>query len=177
MLNPMPLSLPPKSSPLSELVIAQKYCVEAVKKCHSFQVFAQKMHSHPTPLHPFIIVGPFTKWGVYFMDYSPTSTGGNQHIIVVVDYFTKWVEAMPTIKYDGKTATFFVFNQIIALFRIPRDIVTDHGNHFQNEMMKELASKLGFKHDHSSPYYTQYNIQFFYEENISMAWGKPQQMK
>jgi transposase InsO family protein len=60
---------------------------------------------------------------------------------------------------DGKTATFFVFNQIIAWFRIPKEIVTDHGSHFQNEMMTELASKLGFTHDHSSPYYPQENGQ------------------
>jgi hypothetical protein len=58
---------------------------------------------------------------------------------VVIDYFTKWAKAMPIVKSDGKTATFFVFNQIIARFGIPKEIVIDHGNHFQNEMMKELA--------------------------------------
>jgi hypothetical protein len=87
------------------------------------------------------------------MDYNPASVGWHQHINVVVDYFTKWVESMPTIKFDGKTATFFVFNQIIARFKIPRDIVTDHGSQFHNEMMEELTSKLGFKHGHYSPYY------------------------
>jgi IS30 family transposase len=111
------------------------------------------MHSHPTPLHPVIIVDPFTKWGVYFMDCNQALAGGPNHIIVVMDYFIKWAEAMPTIKSDGKTAAVFVFNQIIARFGIPRDIVIDHGIHFQNEMMKELEPKLGFKHDHSSPYY------------------------
>jgi hypothetical protein len=130
-----------------------KDCVEAVNKCHPFQVFARKIHSHPAPLHPVIIIGPFTKWGIDFMDCNPASVGGHQHIIVVMDYFTKLAEAMHIIKYDGKTKTFFIFNQIIARFRIPRDIVTDHGSHFQNEIMKDLASKLGFKHSHSSPYY------------------------
>jgi hypothetical protein len=72
---------------------------------------------------------------------------------VAVDYFTKWDEAMPTVKSDGKTAPFFVFNSSIAWFGLPSEIVTDHGSHFQNEMMEELASKLGFKHGHSSPYY------------------------
>jgi hypothetical protein len=64
---------------------------------------------------------------------------------------------MPTVKYDGKTATFFIFNQIIARFSILSDILTDHGSHFQNEMMEELAAKMGFKHGHSSPYYPQKN--------------------
>ena len=66
---------------------------------------------------------------------------------------------MPIVKFDGKTVAFFVFNQIIARFGISSEIVTDHGSHFHNEMMKELASKLGFKHDHSSPYYPQENGQ------------------
>jgi transposase InsO family protein len=52
-----------------------------------------------------------------------------------------------------------VFNQIIAQFGIPSEIVTDHGSHFQNEMMVEIASKLGFRHDYSSPYYPQENGQ------------------
>jgi hypothetical protein len=82
------------------------------------------------PRHSVIIIGPFTKWGVDFMDCNPTSVGGNQHIIVVIDYFTKWEDTMPTIKYDGKTTSFFVFNKIIAQFGIPREIVTDHGSHF-----------------------------------------------
>jgi transposase InsO family protein len=66
---------------------------------------------------------------------------------------------MPTVKSDGKTATFFVLNQIISWFHIPSDIFTDHGSHFQNEMMVEVASKLGFKHGQSSPYYPQENGQ------------------
>jgi transposase InsO family protein len=115
------------------------------------------MRSHPTPLHPVIIVDPFTKWGVDFFDCNPTSVGVHQHIIVVINYFTKWVEAMPTVKSNAKTASFFVFNQIIIWFGIPGEIFTDHGSHFQNEIMVELAYKLGFRHGHSSPYYPQEN--------------------
>jgi hypothetical protein len=73
-------------------------------------VFTCKIHSHPPSLLPIINVGPFNKWGVDFMDCNPASTGGDHHIIVVMDYFTKWVEAMPTVKYDGETATFFLYS-------------------------------------------------------------------
>jgi hypothetical protein len=111
------------------------------------------MRSHLTALHPVIRVGPFTKWVVDFVDCNPTSVGGHQHIIMAIEYFTKWVEAMPTVKSDGNIVAFFVFNQIIARFEISSETVTDHGSHFHNEMMEELAYKLGFKHGHSSPYY------------------------
>ena len=91
------------------------------------------------------------------MDCNLASAGGNHHIIVVVDYFMKWVEAMPTVKSDGETAAHFIFNQIITQFGIPKDLVTDHGRHFHNRMMEELASKLGYKQEHSSSYYPQVN--------------------
>ena len=73
------------------------------------------------------------------------SAGGHKHIIVAIDYFTKWAEAMPTFKVDRETATFFIFNQIITRFDIPKDIVTDHGSHFQNSMMTKLTTMLGFR--------------------------------
>jgi transposase InsO family protein len=66
---------------------------------------------------------------------------------------------MPTFKDDGETTTLFLFNQIIARFDIPREILTDHGSHFQNKVMSELTSKLGLRQEHSSPYYPQVNGQ------------------
>ena len=64
---------------------------------------------------------------------------------------------MPTFKDDGETAALFLFNHIIAHFGVPREIVTDHGSHFQNKMMFELTSNLGLRQEHSSPYYPQVN--------------------
>ena len=90
---------------------------------------------------------------------NPTSSGGHGYIIVAVDYFTKWDEAMPTYAEDGKTATIFLFNHIIARFGVPQSIVIDHGFHFRNQMMEELSAKLGFCHENSMPYYPQANGQ------------------
>ena len=117
------------------------------------------MQLHPAMLFLVISVGPFMKWGVYYMMCKPSSTGGHKYIIVAVDYFTKWAEAMPTFKADGETTTFFVFKQIIARFGIPKVIVTEHGNHFQNSMMTKLTTMLGFRQEHSSSYYPQANGQ------------------
>jgi hypothetical protein len=95
-----------------------KDCIESVKKCHPCQVFSRKMRAHPTPMFPVITVGPFTKWGIDYTTCNPPSARGHRYIIVAVNYFTKWVEAMPTFKDDGETATLFLFNQIIARFGV-----------------------------------------------------------
>ena len=91
------------------------------------------------------------------MHCRPTSAEGHGYTIMAVDYFTKWAEEMPTYAEDGKTVALFLFNHIIARFGIPRAIVTDHGSHFQNNMMAELSVKLGFHHDNSTTYYPKAN--------------------
>jgi hypothetical protein len=53
-------------------------------------------------------------------------------MIIVVNYFTKWDEAMPTFLNDGHTTALFLFNLIITRFGVPRVIVIDHGAHFKN---------------------------------------------
>ena len=93
------------------------------------------------------------------MHCKPTSATGHGYIIIAIDYFTKWVEAMPTYAEDGKTTTLFLFNHIIAIFEVPQSIVIDHGSHFYNQMMEELSTKLGFHHENSTPYYPQANGQ------------------
>ena len=91
------------------------------------------------------------------MHCNPTSAGGHGYIIVAIDYFTKWARAMPTYAEDGKTATLFLLNHIIARFGVPRSIFTDHRSHSHNQMMEELSAKLGFRHENSTPYYPQAN--------------------
>jgi hypothetical protein len=109
-----------------------KDCIEAVKKFPPCQVFNNKACTHPTTQHPIIVIGPFSKWGIDFMQCNPTSAGGHGYIIVVIDYFTKWAEAMPTFLNDGYTTSLFVFNHIITHFGVPHAIVTDHSSHFKN---------------------------------------------
>ena len=52
-------------------------------------------------MHLVVSVGPFSKWGIDFMTCNPRSSEGHGYIIVVVDYFTKWAEAMPTFNNIG----------------------------------------------------------------------------
>jgi hypothetical protein len=85
--------------------------------------------------------------GHRFHDMSPSLGQGACYIIVAVDYFMKWAEAMPTFDNTGNTAALFLFNHVIARFGVPQAIVTDHDSHFRIFMMSELNEKLGLRHD------------------------------
>ena len=88
--------------------------------------------------------GSFTKWGIDFTTCNPPSERNRKYIIVAIDYFTQRAEAMATFKNDGEIRALILFNQVISQFSIPKEIVTDHGSHFENQLMSKLALKLGF---------------------------------
>jgi hypothetical protein len=85
------------------------------------------------------------------MTCNPPSRNGHKYIVVAVDYFTKWVEAMPTFNNTEDTVSRFFFNHVISCFGIPLTVSSDHGKHFENEVFAELSSHLGFSHEFSSP--------------------------
>eukprot|EP00253_Pinus_taeda_P005028 PITA_05028 len=136
-----------------------KNCITTVRSCHACQIFDPKSRKPPAPLQPVVAVGLFTKWGIDFITCNPTSARGHGYIIVAIDYFTKWAEAMPTLNNNCKMVALFFFNHVIYRFSVPQAIVIDHGSHFRNHMMVELAAKLGLSHDSSTLYYLQANGQ------------------
>ena len=84
---------------------------------------------------------------------------GKQYIIVIVDYFIKWEEAIPTFKVNGEMVAYFIFHQVITIFSILNKFVMNHGSHFQNRMMIGLTTFLGFKEHHSSSIYLEVNAE------------------
>eukprot|EP00253_Pinus_taeda_P021597 PITA_21597 len=70
---------------------------KAVKNCHECQIFEGKQKLQPLPLKPIEISAPFQHWGLDFIrEIHPTSSGQHRWILTATDYFTKWIEAIPT---------------------------------------------------------------------------------
>jgi len=44
------------------------------------------------------------KWGIDFTTCNTPSTWNHKYIIVAIDYFMKWAEAMPTFRNDSETS-------------------------------------------------------------------------
>ena len=69
-------------------------CVSYAKKCHKCQIYGDKIHVPPSPLHVMTAPWPFSMWGMDVIGpISLKASDGHRFIFVVIDYFTKWVEA------------------------------------------------------------------------------------
>ena len=71
---------------------------------------------------------------------------GNLHILLVVDYVSKWVEAIACPKNDANTVVGFIQRNILSRYGAPRTIISDKGSHFANKFFAKLMSSYGVRH-------------------------------
>ena len=87
------------------------------------------------------------------------SSFGNIHILLVVDYASKWVEATTCPRNDAITVVGFIQRNILSKFGAHRTIIIDEGSHFTNKVFAKLMSKYGIKHLMGLTYHPQSNGQ------------------
>src|SRR3954463_13766755 len=94
------------------------------------------------------MVGPLKK----------SSKGGRTHLLVAVDKFTKWIEAVPITNSTALTAINFI-KSIIFRFGVPHNIITDNGTNFTAAEFKNFCEELGIKINYASIAHPQSNSQ------------------
>ena len=77
--------------------------------------------------------------------------------MTTTDFFTKWVEAIPTRNATDKVIMEFIEENILSRFGCPQKIVTDNAKSFKSKAMGEFCEKNGILLKHSTPYYPQGN--------------------
>ena len=85
------------------------------------------------PLQNIMEVEVFDCQGIDFMGPFPSSVG-NEYILVVVDYVSKWVEVVATPRNDAKTMVKFMKKNIFTRLGVPRILINDGGSHFCNAL-------------------------------------------
>uniref|UniRef100_A0A2N9FYK3 RNase H type-1 domain-containing protein n=1 Tax=Fagus sylvatica TaxID=28930 RepID=A0A2N9FYK3_FAGSY len=73
----------------------KKDTADFVKSCHTCQLQANLIHTHPTSLQNMATPWPFHTWGLDLIGPINPSSGGYIWILVATEYFSKWVEGHP----------------------------------------------------------------------------------
>ena len=102
------------------------------------------------PLTPLPVVGPFERWNMIFLKLSKTKDG-YLYLFLMVDSFTKWVEAFPMKTQEASEVAKIIFRESIARFECPRILVSDRGRNFMSTLVFDIARQ------HTSSYHPQTN--------------------
>ena len=129
-----------------------------VKSCDRCQRVGSLTRKQEMPLTGVFPVELFDVWGMDFMGPFPISNGYS-YILLVVEYVSKWVEAIPTRTSDAKVVQKFIMSHIFSRFGTPRVIISDGGAHFCNKIVEKCLKKYGVQHRKTLAYHPQANGQ------------------
>lgn len=83
---------------------------------------------------------PFQFLHLDFIELSPCM--GKKWCLMIIDSFSRWVEAFPSAKADGLTVAKALVKDIIPRFGVPSRLYSDNGSHFVNEIIDHLTKTL-----------------------------------
>ncbi|XP_071700195.1 uncharacterized protein [Rutidosis leptorrhynchoides] len=110
---------------------------EIIKACASCQCHAPQIHMPEHELIPVTSAWPFYKWAIDLVGPFPDG----KHLIVAIDFFTKWVEAKPLKSITGKQIVNFIWEEIVCRFGIPHEIVSDNGKQFAHDPFRSCLKE------------------------------------
>lgn len=116
---------------------------------------SEPSHHFRSPLVPLpIIEVPFERIGMDLVGPVVKSARGHQHILVILDYATRYPEAIPLRNTSAKA----IAKELVQVFSrvgIPKEILTDQGTPFMSRVTKELCILYKISHLRTSVYHPQ----------------------
>jgi transposase InsO family protein len=87
----------------------------------------------------------------YVCAAKPATAHGYEHVLVIMDEFSKFVHLIPTESADAET-TVRALLEWMARYGIVRNWVSDQGTHFLNKVVEKLSARLEAEHHFTAAY-------------------------
>ena len=134
-------------------VDVKKYCAT----CPQCQLVARNLKSYRAPLKPTEIISePFKKIAIDIVGELPKSSSGHKYILTIVDYATRYPEAIPLRTTNSKVIADALI-QFFSRVGIPEELVSDQGSNFISKLMMQLYESLGIRKIKTSIYHPEGN--------------------
>ncbi|MCH8070039.1 MAG: transposase family protein, partial [Candidatus Marinimicrobia bacterium] len=102
-----------------------------------------------------VVDQPWKRIGLDLMGPLPRTEQGYRHIMVIVDYFSKWVEAFPLRTKSSREIMGNFLEHVVSRFGVPEEILTDRANELNQGIAKQIYQELGVKKLTTTAYHPQ----------------------
>lgn len=128
------------------------------RSCDICQRTSDRGRVRPAPLQPLPIISePFSRVAVDIVGpIHPSAKDGSRYILTLVDFATRWPEAVPLKKIETVTVAEALL-QIFTRMGVPEEVLSDNGSQFTSEMMAEVYRLMSIKPLFTTPYHPQGN--------------------
>jgi hypothetical protein len=99
----------------------------------------------------------FEQVGMDILGPLPKTSNGNEYILVVTEYLSRYVEAFALSNIESKTIADYFIKFIVLKHGVPQRILTDRGSNFISEFMMNFYELLDVKKLTTSSYHPQTN--------------------
>jgi hypothetical protein len=106
------------------------------------------------PLTTNLQIDIFDVWGINFMGPFPNFEEC-EYILVVVNYVSKWVEALPYRAANATHLKRMFYEVIFPGFEVPLIVISDGGLHFIDQIFRKALAEVGVNHQIATPYHPQ----------------------
>ena len=80
-----------------------------------------------------------------------------KNVLVIVDYFTRYVQAFVTNNHMAHTTARVLYNNFFSVFGFPQKLMSDQGTEFTRDVIAAMGKLLGIEKIRTMPYYPQTN--------------------
>jgi hypothetical protein len=91
----------------------------------------------------YLVGAPLERVGIDITGPLPKSNEGNKYILTIVDYFTKWIVAIPLVNQEAHTVANSFVEKFVSVFGVPKQLHSDQGTNFESRIFKEMCEILG----------------------------------
>ncbi len=101
------------------------------------------------------VTSPLERVAVDIVGPLPKSDRDNSYILVVSDYFTKFVEAYAMPNQEAKTCAKFLVEEFFCRYGMPSVLHSDQGRNFESQLFAEVCKMLEIRKTRTSPFHPQ----------------------
>ncbi|CAF4629491.1 unnamed protein product [Rotaria socialis] len=129
-----------------------------VQSCLSCQQFKHTNAPTANPIQLHTISQPWRTIGINIMGLFPTTSRQKRFLLVIVDYFTRWVELFALRQATATHIANILFNEIICRYGVPLYILSDNGPQFISHLFNEICANMDINRKFTANYQPQTNM-------------------